>query len=197
LIAYIRTPVTDDIVNDPIDLHTTNTVLDQYPDVRDPLIVRSFLSTQCAAFRLLLRLKDRYSRQCEALKATILPQYTALRQTILGFVCNPLIMHASCIRGAQEADPAPRIDQQHILDCMVFLLAAVVDFLLVGIFRARYRTFGSIVTKKGGASGSRVSVSLCKRLASSVALREGSKLWLAKACSRMSSSSRTHLLTLG
>lgn len=181
----------------PIDFDTANTVLDQHPDVRDPLVVRFFLCTQCAAPWLLLGLKDRHSGQCEALKATILPKHTALWQSILGFICDAFIMHSSDIGRAQEHDPPIGVDQQYILDRMVFLFAAVVDFLLLTILGSCYWPFGSIVTKKGGASGSSVNVSLCKRLVSSAALREGSKLWFANALSKTSSSSRTHLLTLG
>jgi hypothetical protein len=189
--------VADDIVDDTVDFYTATTVLDQHPDVRDPLVLGFFVISQCAVAWLLLGLEDRHSRQREALKATILPKHTSFWQTILGFIGNPFIMHSSCIRGAQEEDSPTRIYQQHILDRMVFLLATVVDFLLIGIFRSCYRPFRSIVAKKGGASGSSCSVSVCKWAASSAALRAGSKRWLAKAASRMSSNSRTHLLTFG
>ena len=172
-------------------------MLDQHSDVRYPLIVGFFLSTQRAALRLLLGLEDDHTWQSKALKATILSKHAALGQFIPRLVGNPFIMHPPCIRRAQKGDPPARIDDQHILDRMLFLLAAVVDFLLVGIFRTRYRTFGCIVAKKGGASGSTDSVSCCKRVANSAALRAGSKLWLPKASSKMSSNSRTHLLTLG
>src|SRR5215510_1863966 len=120
-----------------------------------------------------------------------------LRQTILSFIRYAFIMHSSGICCTQEPDTSIRIDQQYILDRMVFLLATVVDFLLLSIFGSCYRPFGSIVAKKGGASGSSWSGSLCKRVANSAAFRAGSKLWVAKAVSRMSSNSRTHLLTLG
>lgn len=184
-------------MDDTIDFHTTNTMLDQHSDVRYPLIVGFFFITQPAVAWLLLGLKDRHPRQRETLKPAILPKHASFRQTILGLVRNPFIMHSSCICSAQKPDPPTRIHQQHILDRMVFLLPAVVDFLLIGIFRACYRSFGSIVAKKGGASGSRYSVSSCNRAANSAALRAGSKLWLPKAASKISSNSRTHLLTFG
>lgn len=182
-------------MDDTIDFHTTNTVLNQHPDVRDPLIVGFFVIGQCAVAWLLLGLEDDHSWQRETLKATILPKYTSFWQTILGLIRNPFIMHSSCIGGAQEPDPPTRIHQQHILERMVFLLATVVDFLLISVFRSCYRSFRAIVAKKGGASGSRCTVSACKWAANSAALRAGSKLWLAKAASKMSSNSRTHLLT--
>ena len=166
--------MTDDIVNDTIDFHTTNTVLDQYPDVRDPLVVGFFLSGQCAVAWLLLGLEDAHSRQREALKPTILPKDTPVWQTILGVIGNPFVMDSSCIGGAQEPDPPGCIDEQHILDGMVFLFATVVDFLLIGIFRSCYRSFRAIMAKKGGASGSSSVVSACNWAANSAAVRAGS-----------------------
>jgi hypothetical protein len=188
--------VTDDIVNDTIYFYTANTVLDQHPDVRYPAIVGFFVIGQCSALRLLLRLQHDHARQAEALKPAILPKHTALRQPVLGFFRNPFIMRFAFIGRAQEEDPPTRIHNDHILDRMVFLLATVVDLLLISIFRSCYRSFGSIMAKKGGASGSNGVVSACKWAANSAAVRAGSKRWLAKALLRMSSSSRTHLLTL-
>jgi hypothetical protein len=167
--------VTDDIVNDPIDFHTANTMLDQHPDVRYPLVVSFFVIGQCSVAWLLLGLEDDHARQREALKATILPKHTPFWQVILRFIRNPFIMGFACIGGAQEPDAPVRIHQQHILDRMVFLLATVVDFLLIAVFRSCYRSFGSIMAKKGGASGSRSAVSACNWAANSAAVRAGSK----------------------
>jgi hypothetical protein len=187
--------VTDDIVNDPIDFHTANTVLDQHSDVRNPLIVGFFVIGQCTVAWLLLRLEDDHPRQGKSLKPTILPEHAPFWQTILGFIRYPFIMRFTCIGRTQEPDASSRIYQQHILDGMVFLFATVVDFLFIAVFRSCYRSFGSILAKKGGASGSRCAVSACNWAANSTAVRAGSTPWLAKAVFRMSSSSRTHLLT--
>lgn len=187
--------MTDDIVDDTIDFHTANTMLDQHPDVRDPVIIGFLLLGQCAFGWLLLGLEDNHARQREALKTTILSQHTPVRQVILGFICNPFIMGFAFIRGTQQPDAPIRVDQQHILDGMVFLFATVVDFLFIGIFRSCYRSFRSIVAKKGGASGSTSADSTGSCAANSAAVRAGSKCWLAKAVLRMSSNSCTHLLT--
>ena len=146
--------MTDNIMNYPVDFHTANTVLDQHPDMRYPLVVGFFLIGQSSVARLLLRLEDAHARQCETLKPTILPQHAAFWQAILGFVRNPFILRFAFIGRAQKPDPPVRIDQQHIFDGMVFLLATVVDFLFIAVFGSCYRSFGSIVAKKGGASGS-------------------------------------------
>jgi hypothetical protein len=150
--------MTDDIVDDPIDFHTANTVLDQHPDVRYPLIVGFFLIGQCAVAWLLLGLEDDHARQGEPLKPTILRQHAAFWQAILGFIRNPLIMRFAFICRAQKPDAPSRIHQQHILDGMVFLLATVVDFLLISIFRSCYRSFGAIVAKKGALPGRAASL---------------------------------------
>lgn len=145
--------MTDDIVNNPIDLHTTNTMLDQHPDVRDPLIIGFLLLRQCTFGWLLLGLQDEHPRQREALKATILPQHAAFRQPILGLVRDPFIVRFAFVSGAQKPYRAGCIDDDHILDRVVLLLAAVIDFLLIGIFRSCYRSFRSIVAKKGALPG--------------------------------------------
>lgn len=187
--------MTDDIVNDPIDFHTANTVLDQHSDVRYPVIVGFFVIGQCSVAWLLLWLEDRHARQAETLKSTILPKHAAFWQVILRFIRNSFIMRFAFIGGTQEPDAPSRIHQQHVLDGMLFLLAAVVDFLLISISRSCYRSFGAIVAKKGGASGSSSVASARNWAVNSAAVRAGSKAWLAKAVLRISSSSRTHLLT--
>ena len=78
--------MTDTIVDNPIDFHTTNTMLDQHPDVRNPLVVGFFIISQCTLAWLLLGLEDRHSRQREALKATLLPKDTSFWQTVLGCI---------------------------------------------------------------------------------------------------------------
>jgi len=163
-------------MHDPIDFHTTNTVLNQYSDVRDPLVVSFFVRAQCAALRLLLRLKGDHARQAKTLKATILRQDASFWQHILGFVGDPFVMCFPCVGRAQEDDAPTRIHNHHIFDGMLFLLAAVVDFLLIAVFGSCYWSFRSILAKKGGASGSNGVVSACNSAANSAALRAGSKL---------------------
>jgi hypothetical protein len=68
-------------------------------------------------------------------------------------------MGFACIRGAQEPDAPTRIHHQHIFDGMVFLLATVVDFLLLRVFWSCYRSFCAILAEKRGASGSSSTVS--------------------------------------
>lgn len=189
--------MTDDIVDDTINFHTANTMLNQHPDVRYPLVVGFFVIGQCAVAWLLLGLEDDHAWQRETLKPTILSKHTPFWQAILGFIRNPFIMRFPLISRAQEPYAPSRIYNDHIFDGMLFLLATVVDFLFIAVFRSCYRSFGSIMAKKGGASGSRSAVSACNWAANSAAVRAGSKRWLAKAVLRMSSNSRTHLLTLG
>lgn len=187
--------MTDDIMNDPIDFYTANTVLDQHPDMRYPLVVRFFLLGQCTVAWLLLRLENNHTRQCEALKARILPQHAPFWQAILGFIRYPFIVSFPFIGDAQKPDAPARIYQQHIFDGMVLLLATIVDFLLICILRTCYRSFCAIMAEKRGASGSSSINSARNCSASSAAVRAGNNRWAAKASSKISSSSRTHLLT--
>jgi len=141
--------VTDDIVDNPIDFYTANTMLNQYPDMRYPLVVSFFLLSQAAVAWLLLGLEDDDTRQCETLKAGILCQHTSFWQALLCRIRNPFIMGFTRIGRAQEPDPSRRVDQQHILDGVVFLLATGVDFLLIVIFWPCYRSLCSLMAKKG------------------------------------------------
>jgi hypothetical protein len=187
--------VTDDIVDDTIDFHTTNTVFDQHPDVRYPLVVGFLVIGQCSIAWFLLGLEEAHTWQGEPLKPTILPKHAAFWQAILGFIGNPFIMRFPFIGRAQEPDAPTRIHNDHIFDGMLFLLATVVDFLFIAVFRSCYWSFRAIMAKKGGASGSISADSACSWAAKSAAVRAGSTPWPAKAVFRMSSNSRTHLLT--
>src|SRR5262249_6915169 len=190
-----RTPVTDNIMDDTIDFHTSNTVLDQHPDVRYPPVIGFLIICQRSVAWLLLRLKDIHSWQSEALKSTILRQHTSIRQLILSFICDAFVVYSPGVCRTQEPYAPTRIHDNHIFDRMVFLLAAVVDFLFFGIFRSRYWPFCGILAKKGAASGSLSTISTRIWAANSDALRAGSSCCCAKAAFRMSSSNRTHLLT--
>jgi hypothetical protein len=184
-------------MNDPIDFHTANTVLDQHPDMRYPLVIRFFFLGQCIVAWLLLGLEEDHAWQCEPLKPRILRQHTPFWQAILGFICDPFIVGFPYIGHAQEPDASGRINDQHIFDGMVLLLATIVDFLLIRILRTCYWSFGAIMTEKRGASGSSSSSSARNCSASSAAVRAGKSRWPAKASSKISSNSRTHLLTFG
>jgi hypothetical protein len=166
--------VTDDIVDDPIDFHTTNTVLDQHPDVRYPLVVGFFVIGQCSIAWFLLGLEDDHTWQGEPLKPTILPKHAPFWQAIVGFICYPFIMRFPCIGRAQEPAAPGRIHNDHIFDGMVFLFATVVDCLFIAVFRACYWSFRAIMAKKGGASGSLTADSPCSCVANSAAVRAGS-----------------------
>jgi len=184
-------------MHNPIDFHTTNTVLDQHSDMRYPLVLRFFFLAQAAVAWLLLGLENDHAWQCEPLKPRILCQYTPFWQAVFGFIRDPFIVGLPFIADAQEGDTPTRINDQHIFDGMVLLLAAVVDFLLLGILRTCYWSFGAIVTEKRGASGSSSTISARNCSASCAAVRAGKSRWAAKASSKISSNSRTHLLTLG
>jgi hypothetical protein len=195
LIADGGTPVADYIVDYAIHFHTTDTMLNQHSDVRDPAIVCFLVLGQCAVAWLLFGLKDDHIWQGETLKASVLPQNAAFWQPILGFIRYPFIVYFASIRGAQKPNTSSCIYNQHILDSVIFLLATVVDFLLLCIFWSCYRSFCSVVTEKRGASGSSSTISSRNRAASSAALRAGKSRWAAKAWFKISSNSRTHLLT--
>ncbi len=182
-------------MNDTVDFHTANTMLNQHSDVCYPLVVRFFIIGQCSVAWLLLGLEDAHTRQCEPLKPTILSKHAPFWQAILGFSRDPFIMHFPCIRGAQEPYAPVRIHNHHIFAGMVFLLATVVDFLFISVFRPCYRSFRAIMAKKGGASGSPGADSARSWAASSAAVRAGRRCWRAKATFRMSSNRRTHVLT--
>ncbi len=70
--------MTDDIVNNTIDLDTANTMFHKHADMRYPAIVSFLVIGQRSFSWLLLGLDDDQARQREALKATILSQDASL-----------------------------------------------------------------------------------------------------------------------
>ena len=64
--------MTDTIMNDTIDLDTTNAVLNERTDTRYPAIVFLFLIRQCTVRRFFLGLQDTDTWNRKALKSTIL-----------------------------------------------------------------------------------------------------------------------------
>ncbi len=92
--------MTDDIVNDAVDFHTTNTMLDQPADVRYPLVIGFLVIGQRSVAGLLLGLKDGHARQAETLEPTILPKHAPVWQVILRLIGNPFVVRFPCIGGA-------------------------------------------------------------------------------------------------
>jgi hypothetical protein len=182
-------------MNNAIYLDTTNTVLNQYPDVRNPSVL-AFLFVRQASFRwFLLRLQDNHSRQVKPLKTRILRQDASFWQAIACLIRYALIVSFSFIRQAQEAYRPVPVNEQNIFDRVFLFLPAVIDFLLLAIFWSCYRSFCAIMAEKRGASGSISTASARNCSASSAAVRAGNNRWAARASFRISRSSRTHLLT--
>lgn len=88
------------------------------------------------------------------MKSGILSEHTPIWQLILRLVGDAFLVRFPFIRRTQKANALLGIDEYNILERMVFLFAAIVDFLLVPVFRSRYRPFDAVLAKKGGASGS-------------------------------------------
>jgi hypothetical protein len=166
--------MTNDIVNDTIAFHTSDTMLDMYADSRNAFVFRLFFGGQCAFWWFLLWLHDGYSWQAEALECAILCQLATFGQLILRFVRNPFVMRFPFIGGTQKADIAGLIDYHHIFDRVIFLFAAVVDSLFLVIQGSCYRPFGAIMIKRGADSSSRAGAAW-SWAANSDAVRAGSK----------------------
>ncbi len=165
--------MTDDIVNNTIAFHTSDTMLDMHADSRYAFVFRFFFGGQGAFWGFLLWLYDCYSWQGKALECTILCQLAAFRQLILRFVRNPFVMRFAFIGGTQKADIAELIDHQDIFDRVILLFAAVVDGLFLVVQGSCYRPFGAILIKRGAASSSSTAA-IWMWAANSAAVRAGS-----------------------
>ena len=142
-------PQTQLVFHDTTALDPANRMLDPYSDAIDATIVFLFFRGQCATTRLFLRLHDHNTVDSKTLKAHVLIQRTSWWKMIAFTISCPFIMTRSFPRFAQAPHATMLIDNDDVLDCVVFLLTTIIPFLFFWITWPIYRAFCSIVDKKG------------------------------------------------
>ena len=170
----------DCVLHDPVAFHTANRMFNPDADGRNPTIQRFLRGGELPSTRFLLGLEDRDPRQDESLEALILVETTTGWQGRARLLRQALIRCFTFTGIAQEANVTGLIDHQEVFERVTLLLATVIFFLLLWIFRALDRSFGPIVHKRGDddvASGSCLVSSAVK----SSAVWTGRRCWSANA----------------
>ena len=143
-------PQTQLIFHDPAALDPADRMLDPDSNTIDTTIFLLLCIRQVSSTRLFLWLDDHNAIDVKPLKTHVLIQRTSCWKMIAFTVSCSFIMTCSFPGLAQTPHPAMLINNDDILDRVILLLAAVVPFLFFWITWAIYRSFCSVMDKKGG-----------------------------------------------
>lgn len=161
-------PQAKGIFDNAAPFHTPDHMLDPHPNTGKTAVLGFGFWRQFPATWLFCGLHHAHSSHREALKAHILIQDAVGWKTVAFLVSKTFIMPFPFIRGTEKANPTICFNQDQIFECVLRLLATVVERLFVRISRAIYWSFGAVVEKRERATGSSSSL-----VAVSVAVRCG------------------------
>lgn len=147
-IAEVVFASTHFIHDDPTAFDASDRMFDADPQAGDSAITGFLFGRQFFAARLLERLQDGHIRQGEPLEASILTKLTFGRQAQATFIRDFLIVFLAFAGGAKPQDLSASINEQVVLDAVLFLLATVQVRLQNRVFGARNRPFSAILEEK-------------------------------------------------
>jgi hypothetical protein len=137
--------VAKDIAHDRVDLDATDTMFDTDALAGNDGIGRFLWRCQFTPFRLLLGLKGVNLIRFVTLKSGVFPQLAAHWKGDAVFIGQLLVVCLAFTSRAEHLDLARGfVTDDIVLDCMPFLLAAVVLARLLPVFGTPDRTFGAI-----------------------------------------------------
>ncbi len=137
------------VFDDAIALHTANHVFNMHTDATNPAIFFLFFVRKFAPTWLFLRLEDPDAFRSESLKACVLPQCTSFGKLICFTINDVFIMSFPFPGGTQTSNATEAISHQNILDRVLLLLSAIIQLLFIWVTWPIYRSFCSIMEKKG------------------------------------------------
>ncbi len=126
-------------------------MLDPQPPLVQRLVGQLLLQGQLLTAWLLRRHEDRHLRERERQEAQILQQPTPSREGVGGGLRDAQIMDTAAVGVAQKEDDEERIDEQHIFDGVVLVLAAITLGLCRRVLGADDAAFGAVMGKRGEA----------------------------------------------
>jgi hypothetical protein len=170
----------DFVFHHPRAFHPTNGVFHADSDRRDPTIGGFLRRGEFTPTGFFLGLDDRDPSQDEPLEAHILVEITPKRQGIARQLREAFIMGFAFIGRTQEANVTALIDHEQVFERVALFLATVIVLLFLGISRAVDWSFSAIMPKRGDVGPSFESL-VVRRVASSSAVRAGSRSWCANA----------------
>lgn len=137
------------VFHDPAALDPADRMLDPYSNSIDATILVLLCIRQLSSTRLFLWLDDHYAINVKALKAHVLIQRTSCWKMIAFTVSCSFVMTRSFPGFSQTPHSSMLIDHNNVLDCVMFLLTAVIPLLLFGITWTTYRSFCPVMDKRG------------------------------------------------
>ena len=146
---HVLSPQTQLIFHDPAALDPADRMLDPHSNTIDATIFVLLFSCQFSSTRLFLWLHNHYAINVKALKAHILIQSTSWWKMIAFTISCPFIMTCPFPGCSQAPHTTVLVDDDDILDCVVSLLAAIIPFLFFWVTWPIYRSFCSVMEKKG------------------------------------------------
>ena len=141
------------VFDDAIALDTANHVFNMHADATNATILFFFLVREFTTSWFFHWLQNPDAFRCESLKARVLSQRTARRKLIRFTVNDALIMPFAFPGSTQTANATEDVGDQHVLERVLLLFAAIVQLLLIGVTWPIYRSFCSIMEKKRVAWG--------------------------------------------
>ncbi len=142
-------PQTQLVLHDTTALDPADRMLDPHSDAINATIVFLFFRGQRSTTRLFLRLDDHKTINIKSLKAHVLIQRTSWWKMVAFTISCPFIMTRSFPGFAQTPHATMLIDDDDVLDCVVFLLAAIIPFLFFWVTWPIYRSLCSVMDTKG------------------------------------------------
>ncbi len=142
-------PLTKLVFDDTITFHTANHVFNMNADAINSSILFFLFVRQRSITRFFLWLENDNACWSEALKSHVLPQYAPFRKLIRFTISDVLVMTFSFPRRAQASNVTEDIGDQNILNGVLPFLSAVIQLLFIRIRRSIYRSFCSVMEKKG------------------------------------------------
>src|SRR4028119_1886912 len=145
----LLSPQSQLIFHDPAALDPTDRMLDPHSNTIDATISVLLFICQPSSTRLFLWLQNHDAVDVKALKSHILIQGTSWWKMIAFTISCPFIMTRSFPGFSQTPHATMLINNDDVLDCVIFLLAAVIPFLFFWVTWSIYRSFCSVMDKKG------------------------------------------------
>jgi hypothetical protein len=142
-------PQADAVFDNPAALDTTVHMLDSQPPLVEYLIGQLLLQGQLLTAWLLRRHQDLDLGECERQEAQILSQPTSGREWVGSGLRDAQIMDTAAVGVAQKKDDEQGIDEQDVLERMVFFLPAIAVRLCRRVLGADDAPFGAVMGKRG------------------------------------------------
>src|SRR6266567_1104813 len=138
-------------VKDAAALDAPVDMLNPQPTVVQGLVGQLLFQGEFLAAGFLRRHEDLDLGQRERQEAQILQQPTPSREGVGGGLRDAQIMDTAAVGVAQKEDDEERIDEQHIVDGVVLVLAAITLGLCRRVLGADDAAFGAVMGKRGEA----------------------------------------------